>query len=79
MGQRGENLGLALEPRHAFRVGGKRVGQDLERDLALESAVAGAIHLAHAALPEQAEHVNAPSCAPGPMLICRQRSPTATR
>ena len=47
--QRGEDFGFALEPREAFGIGGERLGQDLDRDVALQVGVAGAIHLAHAA------------------------------
>ena len=57
MRQRGEDFRLALEPGHAIRVGGQRVGQYLERHVAFEPGIAGAIHLAHAALPEHTEHV----------------------
>ena len=47
--QRGEHLRLALEAREAIGVGGERVGEDLQRDVATELRVARAIDLAHAA------------------------------
>jgi hypothetical protein len=47
--QAGENLGFALEPRPAFRVCRQLIGQDLERHIPFEAAVASAIHLAHSA------------------------------
>ena len=47
--ERRECFGLALEPRKAFGVGSKDLGQNLERDVTIEAAVAGAKHFAHAA------------------------------
>ena len=37
--QRGQGLGFALEPREAIRVGGERLGEDLDRDVAIEPGV----------------------------------------
>ena len=51
--QRRERLRLALEPRHAFGVGGERVRQDLDRDLAAERRVRRPVDLPHAALTDQ--------------------------
>ena len=45
--ERGERLGLALEPRDALGVGGKGVGEDLQGDVAIEPRVAREIHLTH--------------------------------
>ena len=65
MAQRGQRLRLALEAGDALRVGGEGGGQDFDRDLAAEHGVAGAIHLAHAALAEQGEDlVGADACLP---------------
>ena len=50
--ERGEQLRLALEAGEALRVGGEGRGQDLDRDLAPELRVGGAIDLAHAAFAE---------------------------
>ena len=47
--ERGEHLRFACEPREPVGVAGERVGQDLERDIAIELRVARAIHLAHPA------------------------------
>ena len=47
--QRGQNLGFALEPRHALGVGGEGFGQDFQRHVAAQLRVARAIHLAHPA------------------------------
>ena len=41
----GEHLRLPLEPRQAVGVAGKRLGQDLERDLAVELGVGGLVDL----------------------------------
>ena len=50
--QRGERLRFALETRQAIRVRGERVRQHLDRDLAAEAGVGGAVHLAHAAFAD---------------------------
>src|ERR1700694_5614477 len=49
MVERGQDLGFALEAGHALGVAGKRLGQNLQRNIALQLGVAGAVHLAHAA------------------------------
>ena len=48
----GEKLRFALESRETLLVLGERCRQDLDRHLALELGVGGAIDLAHAALAE---------------------------
>ena len=63
--QRGEQLCLALETRQAIRVERERLGQHLDRDLASERRVAGAIHLTHAARPEKAGDLECPDARPG--------------
>lgn len=63
--QRGENLGLARESGDALGVGRERLRQHLERDVAVERGVAGAIHLAHAALPEGGEDLERPETRSG--------------
>ena len=50
----GEDLGLPLEPSEPVRVSGEGVGQDLQRDLAVELRVGGLPDLAHAPLAEEA-------------------------
>jgi hypothetical protein len=40
-------LCCALEPREAIRIGREEIGQDFDRDVAMELRIAGAIHLAH--------------------------------
>jgi len=47
--QRGQHLGFALESRHVLRIVGQGRGQDLDRDVAVQLGVVGAINLAHAA------------------------------
>ena len=48
MVERREELRLALEAGHAFRVGDEQIGEDLDCDVAPELRVMRAIHLAHA-------------------------------
>ena len=52
MVERGEDLRLAREARHVVGVVGERRGQHLERDVAMELRVVGAVDLAHAAHSE---------------------------
>ena len=52
VGDRGEHLGFAFEPRDAIRVGSQRLEDDLDGDAATELGVACAIDLAHPAGPE---------------------------
>ena len=49
MVQRGQELGFTLEAGDAIRIGGERVRQDLDRDLAAQLRVASTIDLAHSA------------------------------
>ena len=64
--QRGERLRFTLKSRDAFGIGDERLGQDLDRDLAIELRVARAIHLAHPACPERvANLIRAEPCASG--------------
>jgi hypothetical protein len=51
--ERGEELRFATEAGEPLAVGGKRLRQNLERDVAIEFGVAGAIDLAHAARANQ--------------------------
>ena len=53
--QRREGLRFAREPREPFGVAREELGQDLDRDVAIQLRVAGAIHLAHAAGAEGGE------------------------
>ena len=43
----GEDLRLALEPSKSIRIFGKRLGQDLQRHLAVELGIGGLPHLTH--------------------------------
>ena len=54
MVQRREHLRFALKPGEAIGIAGERVGQDLQRDVAIQLRIARAIHLAHAALADRA-------------------------
>ena len=55
MVERGQQLRLAREARSALRIGDEDVGQDLDRDVAIELRIASAIDLAHSAGPKRAE------------------------
>ena len=46
--QRGEHLRFAREPGEAIRIGGEQVGQDFDRDAAIELGVARPVDLTHA-------------------------------
>ena len=59
--QRGQELRLALEAREAIGIGGEQVGEDLDRDVAIQFPVAGAIHLPHPALAKLGENVIRPN------------------
>ena len=50
--ERREHLRLALEPRQTIRIQYERGRQHLERDVAIQFRIAGAIHLAHAPGPD---------------------------
>ena len=54
MVERREHLRLAFESRQPLGIVGEQVGQDLERDLAAQLGVAGAVDLAHAARAKRA-------------------------
>ena len=53
MRQRRHRLRLALEPRERGRILRQPFGQDLDRDVAIQLRVAGAVDLAHAARAER--------------------------
>jgi hypothetical protein len=53
MRQGGKELRLALESRHALAVRGELGGQDLDRDIAREPGVSGAVDFSHRARPER--------------------------
>jgi hypothetical protein len=55
MVERGEHAGFAFEAREPVRIAEERGGQHLDRDLAPEMRVAGAVHLAHASGAQQAQ------------------------
>jgi hypothetical protein len=57
MVQGGEDFGFALESRQALEISPDGLGQDLNRDLPLETGVRGAIDLAHPASAERRDDV----------------------
>ena len=66
MVQRREHLRFAAEPREPIGIVGERVGQDLDRDVAIQLRVARAIDLAHAARAERETISYGPRRVPGP-------------
>ena len=64
MVERGQHLRFTVKAREPIRIAGKRRGQDLERDVAAELGVAGAIDLAHTACAQLVQHLdkNQASC-----------------
>ena len=64
--QGGEHSGFSLEAGDAIWIGRERLGKHLERNVAVERGVAGAIHFAHTASPERVAHlVRADPCPRG--------------
>ena len=61
----GEDLRLPLEPGEAVRISREGVGEDLQRDLAVELGVGGLPDLPHAALAQQGGDVVASNALPG--------------
>ena len=51
--ERGERFRFAFEPHEAIGVRREGLGQDLQRDVAIEARIAGAIHDAHSAFPKR--------------------------
>ena len=51
----GEGVCFAGEPRQAIRIAGEGVGQNLQRNVAIEFRVARPIHLSHTARSEGGE------------------------
>src|SRR5579862_1577675 len=65
MVERGQGLGLAREPREAFRVVGKNARHDLDGNVSIELRVPGAIHLAHPASTDDTEDFVRAEALPG--------------
>jgi hypothetical protein len=53
MRERRDGPGLRLETLAHFRIGGDVLGHHLDRDVAIQPAIACAIHLAHSARSER--------------------------
>ncbi len=53
MVQAGKNLRLSLKPSEPIRISGKRLGQDLQRDLSIQLGISRLIDLAHAPLVDE--------------------------
>jgi hypothetical protein len=54
--QAGQHACFPLEARQPIRIGGKRLRQYLDRDVAPEPGVTGAVHLAHSAHADSFVH-----------------------
>ena len=54
--ERGSGAALAFESLAPFRVGGELLGEDLDRNRAIEARISRPVHLAHAACANQAEN-----------------------
>ena len=65
MVQRGEDARFALEARPTVRIDRQRGWQDLNRYLASEPCIAGAIHLSHPAGPERFDDLEGSDSAAG--------------
>src|SRR5438094_658229 len=57
MRQRRKHLRFAFEAGQPFRIRGKLLRKNLEGDIATEPRIARTIHFAHAARPEQRDHL----------------------
>ena len=55
MGEGRDRLCFALEPGERVGIGGNRLRQDLDRDVAVELAVPRPVNLSHSAGPEGSE------------------------
>ena len=54
--QRGEGLGFTLEAREPISIVGERLGQHLDRDVAIQFRIAGAKYLPHSPFPDAGDH-----------------------
>jgi hypothetical protein len=53
MAERGNGPGSLLEAAETVDIGGERCRQNFQRNVAAEAGVAGALHLAHSACPDE--------------------------
>ena len=63
--QRREDLRLPLESGQAIGIGGERLGEDLQGDLAVEFGVGGLRGLPHPTLADEGGHVVVPEAGAG--------------
>ena len=67
-----EDFGFALEPRQAIRIASHRGWQDLDRDLAAEARIGGAVDGAHATFTDLCgDLIDAESRAGSQAQMCR--------
>ena len=76
MVQRGEHLGLTLEAGQPVRVGGERLGENLERHVAVELGVAGLIDLTSS---RQESPRATGRCSSSPLAACFRGGATISR
>ena len=77
--ERGEQLCFTLKSREPIGIARERVGQDFDRDLALQPRIFRAIHLAHAARAEKRDDlISAESSAGGEAHFCTASSQLTT-
>ena len=69
----GQHLRFALEPRETLGILRERVGQDLERDVAVELGIARTIDFAHAACAQEREDFIRAEVGPGGQRHARAR------
>ena len=65
MVQRCEELGFALESRHAFRVRDERLAKDFDRHLTVELGIASTINLTHTSGPYRGANLVRPEAGTG--------------
>ena len=63
--QSGEHVRLAREPRTPIGIGGEQCREELQRDVAIQLRVTGAIHLTHPAGPQQIDDLVGAEARPG--------------
>ena len=67
--ERGEGFGFALKPGEAIGISGHRIGQHLDRDLALQPRITRPKHAAHTAFTDEGGELYAPIRMPGAIFM----------
>jgi len=66
----GDRFRLSLEPGETVRILSHRFVDDLDRDVAIEPFVVGAVHLTHPTLADLVDDAVVPKCAADEVLHC---------